>query len=657
MTISKQIREKLVSQSLGEVEFSYNYKQARISSWNKNEDMYYGKKEISTETRANVSLGKMQGFVHTLLSKIDSPLTFKYIKGESSDLKKTKLMNALKEKDAKVGRWNFKDLLGKKAAIIYGRVINLYFADSKDGVYKSNLERIDSKDFLIDPDAGGMDIEKAMYLGWWNTKITKQQLEAGVKSGIYIKEEVDALLAGGGNNTTQTRQDIDKRNRFAAIANTFRERFKKRSDQWKFYTWITTSEDDGQRYYLIFTPAGQCVRCELWQDIQADDKYPIWTWAAFPDEYEFWTPSYCDYVREIFMAQEISINQMLDNGEQINKPQVAVNVDYIRNLSQVKYRKDSYIEVEGNVDINRVLQSRITPSITTAVDVYNVLDKIVQSESGVTADAKGTSEEDTLGIYEGNLQQAGDRFGLLNKSYSDGYYRFAQLYKSGVMQHLKKKTAVEILGPMGLEIEYVTARTLKPYKEDYDILIESSIAEAQSNLADSKNKLTFLGAYKGDPTVNQKTLFETQASISGLEEDMIKRLLDTSEYGEISILSEADETFQKLIGGETVRFYKYANTAFMQRLVDLSDRYDHELTPAQHQAVFDYITAIQPIVEKNMARALADQAAKAGNMDSMATAGGANANVGQDLANPEDVNGAMPVDQASENQAISTFNQ
>lgn len=627
---------RLVAQALKEVEFDYNYKQARIVNWNKNEDAYYGKKEISSETRANVGLGKMQGFVHTLLSKIDSPLTFKYVKGESADAKKVKLMNAVRDKDSKTGRWNFKDLLGKKAAIIYGRAVYLYYAESPGGIYHSNLVRIDTKDFLIDPDAGGMDVEQAMHLGWYNTKLSKYQLKEGVKAGIYIKEAVDNLLAGGGNNTQQTRQDIDKRNRFAAIANTFRERFLKRTDQWKFYTWITTSEEDGKRYYLVFTPSGQCVRCQKWTDIQKSGKYPIWTWAAFPDEYEFWTPSYCDYVREIFMAQEASINQMLDNAEQINKPQTAVNVDYVRNLAQVKYRKDSYIEIEGNVDVNRVIQTRVTPSIDTPMVVYDKLETIAQAESGVTAAAKGVSDEETLGIYEGNLMQAGDRFGLLNKSYAEGYYKFAELHKEGVMQHLKKKMAVEILGPMGLEIEYVTARKLKPYTEDYDILVESSIAEAQSNLADAKNKLTFLGTYKGDETINQKVLFETQATISGIDEDTIKRMLDTSDYGEVSILAEADETFQQLIKGEEVRYYKYANTAFMQRLVDLSDKYDHELTPAQHDAVFAYIEGIQPIVEKNMARDLADKAAKAGVMGN---AGGANPEVGQELVDPNNPGG------------------
>jgi hypothetical protein len=180
------------------------------------------------------------------------------------------------------------------------------------------------------------------------------------------------------------------------------------------------------------------------------------------------------------------------------------------------------------------------------------------------------------------------------------------------MQDLKKKMAVQILGPMGLEIEMVSSRDLKPFKEDYDILVESSLAEAQSNLAESKNKLTFLGGYKGDQTINQKVFFETQATIAGVDDDTIKSLLDTSDYDAIEVVAQADEAFQLIIGGHTPPLYKDANTSFLQRLHDLSDKYDHELTSEQHATVFAYIDQITPIVEKNAARSVVAESAKAG---------------------------------------------
>ena len=40
--------------------------------------MYYGGGKKDLESRANVRLSRMQEFVHTLLSKIDNPLVFKF---------------------------------------------------------------------------------------------------------------------------------------------------------------------------------------------------------------------------------------------------------------------------------------------------------------------------------------------------------------------------------------------------------------------------------------------------------------------------------------------------------------------------------------------------------------------------------------------------
>ena len=72
--------------------------------------------------------------------------------------------------------------------------------------------------------------------------------------------------------------------------------------------------------------------------------WPFWTYAPYPDLTEFWTPSPADYVRELIMAQAVSINQMLDNAERVNKPQRIVDVGAIQNLAELKYRRDGYIK-------------------------------------------------------------------------------------------------------------------------------------------------------------------------------------------------------------------------------------------------------------------------------------------------------------------------
>lgn len=608
-------KDKLVEQSLAEIDFAYQYKQGRIAAWNATEDMLYEKKVAQDDTRTDIALGGMDAFVETFLSKIDTPLTFKYTKGENADLKKAKILNALKDSDSNVGRWDFKDTLGKKDAIKYGRSINLYYAESSDE-YKSVNEPIDPKDFLIDPSAGGLDIEKALYMGWWNTRISRQKLSEGAKNGIYIKSEVKELLLGDGNNTEQDKQDLDKKNRFAAYAS-HRDMDMKRTDMFKFYTWITTSQEDGRRYYLILNKHGQCIRCQLWSEIQESDLYPIWTWASKPEAYEFWTLAPCDYAREILLGQKKSIGQTMDNSEKINEPMKALNTDYVDNLDQIKYRKSRIIQISGDKNINDVYQTVQTPSIDTPLAVYDKLDTILQAASGVTAATKGTSEEDLATIYQGNLEQVADRFKLLNKSYSEGYYRLAVLYKEGVMQHLKKKTAVMIIGEDGLSIEEVTKKDLKPSGKDYDVLVESSTAEAQLSANDQKNRIAFLSANINNKIVNQKVLFEQAALAAGMDEDSIKALLDNSDYSTVEVRAQADEDFQKLLKGKLKKPYRMANTAYAQRILDLTDEHYDELKPEQIIVMFSYLEEIMPLVMENMTRSLAEKLSQQGQMEAI----------------------------------------
>jgi hypothetical protein len=613
--INKQTRDKIVDQALKEMQIARNFKQPRTQFWKKNEDMYYGRKvSMQTESRANVELGKMQGFVHTILSKIDNPLNFKYIKGEEADYEKADLLNALKEKDSNKGDWNYKDILGKKQAVIYGRAIYHYKADSAEG-YRSSLEPVDVYDFLIDPTAGGYDLESAYYMGRYNIVKTEEDLRQGVRDGIYISSEVRELINNGGTATASdnsNQEDYNKQNRYQALKETtIRE--ANTETKYKFWEWYTTY--DGERYYLLFTETGRvAIRVEKLKDVFASNLWPFWTYAAFPDLTEFWTPSYCDYVREAFMAQSITINQMLDNGEAVNKPMKIVNVDHVKNLSELKFRRDGYIKATGErLDVNQVMQLLPVPAINTPMIVYDKLDSITAVESGVTAGAKGVAEEDKVGIYEGNQANAADRFGFFNKSYSFGYKRFATLYYEGVMEHLTKKVAVQIVGIDGVSIQMVSKRDIEPYS-DFDILIQSSDAESASDAVDKRNKLNFLSSQAANQMVNQKKAFEMEATIAGFSREEIRELLDVSEYGEAKLLSEASRDIQRILKGEKIEPNHAATVAYQEKIVNYMRDQKENLTDKQFVALTEYVIALDPIVMQNMSTMLMNEAAKTGGM-------------------------------------------
>lgn len=619
-TVKYETRQQIIAQVSREIQFARTYKQGKIKNWQINEDLYYGKKLSQGEnSRANVDLARMQEFVHTLLSKIDNPLLFRFLKRKLAQLRRVEMLNALRVYDQSRDNWDIKDLVGKKQATIYGRAIFSYFADSEEE-YMPHLDNVDVYDFLIDPAAGGIDIEKARYLGDYGVVLTRDAIKQGVKDKIFLKTEADTLLGGSGNSTEMNQEETNQMNRTAAQNTTMVNKEISDPDKWKFWRWGTTYE--GKRYYVLFTErGGTAIRVEPVKDIFDSGLWWYWTYAVFPDLTEFWTPSYCDYVREIFMAQNVSINQALDNAEEINKPQKAIDVGAIKNLSELKYQRGgNYIKVTAGTDVNKALAMLRPPSIDTPIKVFELLEGIQEKSSGVTAAAKGISDEEKVGIYEGNQANTADRFGLLNKSYAFGYKRFAELYEWGVRQHLVKKTAVEVLGPDGINLMDVSRRDIFRKDEKFGIIVESSNAEIALSEGEKRTKIAFLNAEAQNPLQNQKKAYEIKAGIAGFDDDTVRALMDTSEFGDADVMSEADRDIERILDGEDFAPNLVANTAYKQRFVDYLRDHEEDLKPEQTQRIFAYINSLEPIIIANMQRRAAEQTFRM-TMESIASGG------------------------------------
>lgn len=603
--INKQTIDKIAAQSINEIDIARTYKNGKVKSWQSNESMYYGVKETSEDSRANISLGRMQEFVHTLLSKIDNPLVFKFTKRKPSQLSRVELLNSLRRFDADRNFWDLKDIVGKKQGIIYGRAIYAYYASSDKGTYESNLENVDVYDFLIDPSCGGIDIENAFFMGRWGVVKTIKQLKDGVKNKIYNKEAVSRLIESGGNSTEENQEETNKRSR-SYDQETIGDKENNNHNKFKLWEWFTTFE--GERYYILMDNSGQWIRCEKLSDMFSCNTWPFWTWAAFPDLTEFWTPSYCDYARDLFLAQDASIGQMLDNADAINKPMRAVDVSAIDDVTKLKYRKDGIIPVKKGVDINRAYQTIITPSINTPIQVFEILEGIQEKASGVTAQAKGTSDEKgKVGIYQGNEAAIADRFGLLNKSYSFGYKRFAKLYENGVKDHLIKKIAIEILGPNGVEVKQISKRDLYKKGDEYGITVEASNAEMMASKQDRNEKLAFLASEANNPMINKKKSFEMRALISGLSEEDVRQLLDTNSYGNEKLISEADRDLESLLMGEVIEINDAANNQYKQRMVDYLRDHKEDINDRQFFAISAYIDSLEDVIFRNEARKLVNE--------------------------------------------------
>lgn len=596
--IKKEVRDKIVAQALTEIAFARRHKQGKVAKWQSVEDFYYGNKKKTDEARANVDLGQMQEHVHTLLSKIDNPLTFVYTKRKDSQLKRVARLNAIKDAEADRDFWDIKDIAGKKQMAIYGRAIYFFYADSATK-FQTHLENTDVYDFLIDPSAGGLDIEKARNLGRYGVVKDRYELK---NNPLYIQTEVKTLLAGKGNNTERPQEEVNKQNRVYANKHQSGQKEDTSEDKFKFWEWYTTYE--GQRYYLLLSETGaQAIRLEPLKDIFASDMWPCWSYAAYPDLTEFWTPSPSEYVLDIIRSQNVSINQMLDNAERVNRPQRIVDIGAIKNLAELKYKRDGYIKATPGTAATAVKIIE-TPSIETPLKVFSQLESIKGKASGVNDAAKGVEDTDGRAtIYEGNQANTADRFGLFNKSYSAGYKRFGQLFMHGVDEHLTKKMAVEYIGPNGIETERINRSDIFKKDDDFGMLIESSNAELALSESKKRTLSAFYSALVGQATIaNQKVVMENLGKVAGASPEEIRQLLDLDLYGTSEIMSEAERDIEDLLEGKIVKPNRMANAAYKQRMVNFMMDNEEDMDQEQLRRMIQYVRSLDEIIVQNTIR-------------------------------------------------------
>ncbi len=609
--IPQEDRTAIIAQALREIRFARNHKQGKVRNWKTNEDLYYSRKISPEASRSNVDLGEMQSYVHTIMAKVDNPLIFKFVKRKNSQLKRVNRLNALRQFDSQRNDWDMKDLAGKKQAVIYGRAIYSYYASSNGG-YRPHLGNVDVYDFLIDPSAGGLDMDAAMYLGDYGVSYTKEELETGLEAGDFLKIETQQLIDGSPNNLEMTQETTNKANRTrdTNVWNTNKELTGE--DKYKFWRWGTTYK--GERYYLLITErGGQAIKIQKLKGmfptlINPETDQPMWwywSYAAFIDLTEFWTPSYCDYVREVVMAMAKSVNEGLDNAEAVNKPQKVVNVGAVRDMASLKYRRDGVIKVKKEFDATKAVQFLQVPAIETPIKIYGLLDGIKSRASGVTNGDQGGAAnggDEKVSIYEGNQANSADRFGLFNKSYAFGYKRFGRLYEGGAQEHLVKRVEVEILGPDGIQLESISKSDIFHNNENFNIQTQASNAELALSENEKKLKVQFLTDEEANPNSpqNPKKAYELKAEIVGFEDDDIRQLLDTSEFGDATMLAEADEDIERILDGEKLDPNPIATNAYKARIVRYMKVNNKELSKLEWRALTDYVKSLQSVIMGNM---------------------------------------------------------
>jgi hypothetical protein len=596
--------KEIVKQARAEYDAGLQFRHAREKDWKLAEDQYFNRQVKSLKQRYNVPVPIIPGFVETLLSKIDDPPALKFGPGEEADYKAALKTQAMYEQDStrEDHDWELIDLDGKKQAILYGRAVKKFYTVSKPE-YKANLEVVDVYDFIADP-IGGNDVEKHRFVMQDNLFKGKEELKQGVEMGIYDPKAVEKIINATSQDKLVDNDNVhkSKQSRLMALgldgitynyAGQSLYKFIEAGTIWK-----------GKRYYVLFNyETGLAVRCEPLTEVFKSNLWWFTSWASHPDIFNFWSKAAVDDIVPLAEMIRVLINQELDNRQKRNWGMRAYDPDMFPNPSELNWRPDGLVAVKSGTTKVQQIQSGLyqfeTPELNGTINLTQYLDTIIGQKTGVTADAQGSSEEDKVGIYYGNLQQVADRLGLQNKYYKKCWKAIGRRYVWGLFEHLRTPIAVRVIGEKGAEWDELKRTEVVP---TWDIKVEGGNAQMQADEVKKKRLQEVMATLTPDELMitSPRWRAETKFRIGGVEEDEIRMAFDMQNEGNREILSEASQLIQDCLKGKPYKLNRGANTAFVQKILDYA--YDTNLPDDQFNKLIEIAEAHMPIAAENAAR-------------------------------------------------------
>ena len=609
--------EQIVNQVRAEYKAGLDYRHQREAAWKLAEDQYFNKQTKSLKQRYNVPVPTIPGFVETLLSKIDDPPTIKFEEAEDADYKAVQKVNAFREVEAHKDDydWDMLDLDGKKQAILYGRAIAKFFAQSKPE-YKSNLEVVDVYDFIADP-IGGSNLERHRFVMQDNLFKSREDLKAGVETMGYDKTAVEKIINATKEDTLvdNDNQYRSKQSRFTSLGMDGLTFNYAGQSLYKFIEAGTTYK--GQRYYVLFNnETGVAIKCVPLKEVFKSNLWWFTSWATHRDIFNFWNKAPVDDIVPLAEMIRILVNQEFDNRQKRNWGQRAYDPQVFPNPADLQWRPDGLVAVKSGISVTQGIETGIyqfeTPELQGTINLVQYIDSVIGQKTGVTADTQGQSEEDKVGIYYGNLQQVADRLGLYNKSYKKFWQAIGRRYVWGLFEHLRAPMAVRIIGEEGAEWDEIKRTEINP---DWNIKVEGGNAELAADEIRKQRLKEIMGTLLPDELAitSPRWRAETKLRAIGVEEDDIRMAFDRENEGNREILSEASQLIQDCLAGKPYKLNRGANTAFIQKIIDYATDTD-SLSDEEYMKLMDAAEAHLPIAAENMARKAVQMMAQQGMM-------------------------------------------
>jgi hypothetical protein len=589
MIKNKTLIEEITLQCVKEREHALKYRQRREPKWRKTDDLYYGNKQKSLVSRANVHLPILHGAVETLLAKIDgAPNTF-FRPQASADKPKAVFLGRSLELDANMNAWDAIDHYSKSEAIKYGRSQEKKYATREKGKFKDVRELVLCIDYLIDPLAGGLKpYQKAKFMGQDNIIRTEYELD---DKELYNQEAVKRVLttiqgdmrADSRNNSHSYRKYAQGLDRFAYVSD----------DAVNLTEWFTTYK--GKRYYVLFSPTAQtAIRVELLKDMTSSDEFPYSGWAAFADPEEYWSPAPAELFHDTNYVQNILVSQLLDNSAQRNYGMKAYDMTKITSPQYLDPKPMGRIPVNGNP--NDAIMDITFPSIGENLQLLTWLNAKNDSDTGVTQNARGVpnSKRMSAAEFNGLIEQVADRIYTHNRLYRFHYERVCRLYAYGVWEFMTEDRRIEVEGAMGVNNVFKNGDSLR---FNSDFLVEVQLEKEQERDQTAQAQLVYIEKARQNPRLNQAFLDAKEAELLNFTEDEVKRLTTPLPDSDWRSFAEAQEENEELIKSK-VDPNEAATFSHVQAHLDFV-RYSKDLTDQQRKRILEHSGAEMQIAQRN----------------------------------------------------------
>lgn len=607
----KVLQRKVTAVNVRQLETSIAYKKERMGKIKKYEELYQGKVPRKFRQLFNVNFPVFTGFVDTLESDFNDPITALFKEEDPSDYFKAKKIQAAWNKDRKSllpsGMWDLKVRLDRKNAIMSGRGIQRYYASSEPQ-YESHFDVVNYNFFHCQP-TGGTNLENHRFAGEEMIIKTKRELLDGVKAGIYDKEGVRDLIARQGNRDFFKEMPDDVAAKFRALGLDPNSNNYVGEPTYALAQWV--SHYGGRRWYNLFDPFSKVsVRFDPLKDIYSAEYYPWTSWSTHEDQQLFWNVGYADFFYPVADAMITLLNQELTNREKSNQNARAYDEEMFtdeQKLDEAQYRPDALVPANtlgGTKRIDQGIYRFDTPQLQGTINLVEWIDTQVGKWTAVSDMQMGVAGKPGTRAYIQFMQQQqlAKRLSFKAQSYQECYQQIALRYIQGLKDHMPASMAIKMVGPEGYDHwDTITRLDISLHKTPH-IEIQSTTAQEQANKMKTEERMAALTAVAGSPHVNEKTRTEFILRQAGHFDDMdIALLMDTSDSADKEVQAKAAIAIKTLMERHEPEINYSADLTFLKIINKFM--LDH-LTMLKKKDLLDdfseYIKKQAPIAQQNM---------------------------------------------------------